>query len=102
MPSASAASARRSRGVSLDILFNFGKLVVEMLQCGQQDFPVAWIVSGFKIMNNTSAREEEAFALLDSFRFQGVQSYATAGGSPGFCQFDLRLDRLAFPTSSHN
>jgi len=73
-----------------------------MLQRGQQYFPIAWIVRGFQIMNNTSAREEQAFALLDSFRFQGVQSYATAGGSPGLCQFDLRLDRLTFPTSSHN
>lgn len=60
MPSASAASAMRNRGVRpeslLDLcLLNFQKLIVEMFQCRRQYFPVTWIVRGFKVMNNTCA-----------------------------------------------
>ena len=56
-----------------------------MFQCGQQYFPIAWIMGVLKIMNNTSAGQEETFTLFDSFRFQGVYSYAAASGTPGFC-----------------
>lgn len=56
-----------------------------MFQRGQQYFPITWIVRGFKIMDNTSAGQEEAFALLDSFRFHGAQSCAAVRGTPGFC-----------------
>ena len=41
-----------------------------MFQSGQQYFPIAWIVRGFQIMNDSSAGQKEAFTLFDTFRFQ--------------------------------
>ena len=68
-----------------------------MFQRGQQDFPIAWIVRGFKIMKNTSAREEQTFTLLDSFRFHGVKSYATAARIAGTLPIRFGPRPICFP-----
>lgn len=70
-------------------LLNFRKLVVEMLQRSHQYFPVARIVSGFEIVNDTGAGQKQAFPFFHSLRFHGTEGCSAACGSTGFRRLDL-------------
>src|SRR5258708_5131559 len=98
--SASRASATRNCASCPVCLFNFRKLVVEMFQGSPQDFPIPWVVGAFQIVNNTSTGHQQAFALFVTFRILRAYGH-TASGTPRLGGFNLRLDRFAFPTSSH-
>ena len=51
---------------------------------------------------HAGAGQQQALALMDSFGFNCIDFGAAGCGAPGFCRFDLGLDRLTFPAPGHN
>jgi len=54
------------------------------------------------VVQDARSGKQQAFALPKSLSFGWADFRALRYGAPGFCRFDLGLDRLTFPAPSHN
>ena len=99
LPAASAAD--RTRQVASLACCESGELCIQIRQGFLENSLVARILCGTQFPHHSGTGEKDGFLLADYFEYFRIRRFWSYACATGLGHIDLRLDRLAFPTSGH-